>query len=211
LKRASWGAIFGGTFTALAIMTVLGTFGIAIGLATVDPASGDTPSAQTFSITGGIWWLVSGIVALFSGAWVTGRLAGLRRQQEGALHGIVTWGLATVVTMALMTSAIGGLVSGGMRIMGTGLTVASDYQNLQPIAGSTVEQKIDQMIDTVQQSEQNAQIRADARRVAEATASALSQAAFWVFFYLLATAIASGVGGYLGAPRSDAPLPPPLC
>lgn len=125
LKRASWGAIFGGAFIALAAMVLLGALGVAVGASTIDPAEDGSPSVSALGLGAAIWWLISGILALFAGGWVAGRLSGLRRRAEGTLHGLVTWGLYTAVAMVVTTSVVGALVSGGMRVIGAGASVAA--------------------------------------------------------------------------------------
>lgn len=123
LKRVSWGAIFGGTFISLAIMVLLGSLGIAIGATTIDPQTGDTPSARAFGIGAGIWWIGTSVLALFGGGWAAGRLAGPRRPLESTLHGVVTWSFTTTIAVALMTTAVGSMVSGAMRVLGAASSV----------------------------------------------------------------------------------------
>jgi hypothetical protein len=137
LKRVSWGAIFGGTFISLAIMVLLGSLGIAIGATTIDPATGETPSARAFGIGAGIWWIGSSVLALFGGGWAAGRLAGPRRLLESTLHGLVTWSFTTTIAVALMTTAVGSMVSGAMRVLGTASTLV-----VQAATGSDAEDKV---------------------------------------------------------------------
>ena len=122
LKRVSWGAIFGGTFMALAVMVLLGSLGLAVGATSIDPQTGETPTMRAFGIGAGIWWLVSGGLALFSGAWAASRLAGPRRQLESTLHGLVTWSFTTTLAVVLMSTVVGSLVSGAMRALGIAAT-----------------------------------------------------------------------------------------
>ncbi len=123
LKRVSWGAIFGGTFIALAIMVLLGSLGIAIGATTIDPQTGETPSARAFGIGAGIWWIATSALALFGGGWAAGRLAGPRRPLESTLHGVVTWSFTATIVVALMTTAVGSMVSGAMRVLGAASSI----------------------------------------------------------------------------------------
>lgn len=123
LKRVSWGAIFGGTFIALAIMVLLGSLGIAIGATTIDPQTGETPSARAFGIGAGIWWIATSALALFGGGWAAGRLAGPRRMLESTLHGVVTWSFTATIVVALMTTAVGSMVSGAMRVLGAASSI----------------------------------------------------------------------------------------
>lgn len=124
VNRVSWGAIFGGATIAIATIMVLETLGVAIGATTIDPGSGDTPSAKSLGIGAGIWWIVSGVLAIFVGSWVAARLAGVRRQLEGPLHGLVAWGITAIATMVIMTTMIAMLVSGAFRVAGTTARVA---------------------------------------------------------------------------------------
>lgn len=123
LKRVSWGAIFGGTFISLAIMVLLGSLGIAIGATTIDPQTGETPSARAFGIGAGIWWIATSALALFGGGWAAGRLAGPRRPLESTLHGVVTWSFTATIVVALMTTAVGSMVSGAMRVLGAASSI----------------------------------------------------------------------------------------
>jgi hypothetical protein len=118
LKRVSWGAIFGGTFISLAVMVLLGSLGLAVGATTIDPQTGETPSLRAFGIGAGIWWLVNGGLALFAGAWAASKLAGPRRRLESTLHGLVTWSFTTTLAVILMSTVVGSMISGAMRVLG---------------------------------------------------------------------------------------------
>ena len=79
--------------------------------------SGSTPSASSFGIGAGIWWVLSSCIALFAGGYVAAWLAGNEIKFDGLLHGLVTWGIATIFTVYLLTSAIGGIIGGGFSAM----------------------------------------------------------------------------------------------
>ena len=118
-RRTAWGAIFAGVAIALGTMILLELLGLGIGLATIDPASGDTPSGTTLGIGAAVWWLAVTVIALFAGGWVAGRLGGFARRENGALHGLVVWGLATVLMFTLALSAVGRLVGGAFGALGS--------------------------------------------------------------------------------------------
>jgi hypothetical protein len=46
-------------------------------------------------------------------------LAGIEIRFDGVLHGLVTWGIATLLTLLLLTSAIGGIIGGGFSALGS--------------------------------------------------------------------------------------------
>src|SRR4051794_33491551 len=114
LKRISWAAIFAGLIIALVSQLVLSVLGVSIGATAVNPLTADQSSGQALGIGAGIWLIVSTIISLFLGGWVAGRMAGFTR--EGALHGLVTWGAATLLTVLLLTSAAGGILSGAGQL-----------------------------------------------------------------------------------------------
>jgi hypothetical protein len=98
--RISWGAIF-----ALATQLVLTLIGTAVGLATLNPATGENPSGTTLGIGAGVWLVISSLVSLFLGGYVAGRLGGTF---NGWLHGLATWATVTMLTILLLTTAAGG-------------------------------------------------------------------------------------------------------
>ncbi len=76
-NRVSWGAILAGVVAALVVQLLLNILGVGIGASAVDAANtADNPSASGFSLTAGIWWTLSGIIASFAGGIVAGRLCG---------------------------------------------------------------------------------------------------------------------------------------
>lgn len=129
LNKVSWGAIFAGVVVALVTQVLLSMLGVGIGIATLDPATGDNPAASTFSIGAGLWYVVSGIVASFLGGYVAARMSGKTLATTGALHGLTTWAFTTLLVLYLLTSAVGSLVGGAFSgvasaVGGIGSTVA---------------------------------------------------------------------------------------
>lgn len=118
-RRISWAAIFGGVILALAVQLVLSLLGAGIGLGTVSTNAGDTPSASSLGIGAGIWWVISSCLAIAAGGYVAAWLAGIEIRFDGVLHGLITWGITTLVTFWLLTSAIGGIIGGGFSALGT--------------------------------------------------------------------------------------------
>ena len=74
--RISWGAIFAGAIIALATQLVLTLIGTAVGLATLNPETGQNPSGTTLGIGAGVWLVISSLVSLFLGGYIAGRLGG---------------------------------------------------------------------------------------------------------------------------------------
>lgn len=112
INRVSWGAIFAGVVVALVVQVLLTMLGVGVGVATLDPGAGDNPAVSTFSIVTGIWYVLSGILAAFSGGYIAARMSGKTVATTGALHGLTTWAFTTLLMLYLLSTAVGGIVGG---------------------------------------------------------------------------------------------------
>jgi hypothetical protein len=65
VKRISWAAVFAGVILAMVVQLLLSMLGTGIGMSTVDPLQGETPSGRALGLGAGIWWAVSSLIALF--------------------------------------------------------------------------------------------------------------------------------------------------
>ncbi len=117
-RRISWAAIFGGVILVVAVQLLWSLLGAGIGLDTVNTNAGTTPAASSLGISAGAWWVVSSVIALLFGGYAAGWMAGIESRWDGVLHGLVTWGIATLLTVYLLSSAIGGIVGGGASALG---------------------------------------------------------------------------------------------
>ena len=111
-RRVSWGAVFAGVIIVLAVQLLLSMLGLGIGLSTVNPTEGGTPNASSLGIGAAAWWGISYLIALLAGGYVAARLAPSRLSFDGALHGLLTWAFALLVTFYLLTTAVGGVIGG---------------------------------------------------------------------------------------------------
>nr|WP_245195749.1 PhnA-like protein [Aureimonas populi] len=129
INKVSWGAIFAGVAVALIVQVLLTMLGMGIGIATLDPGTVDNPAASTFSIAAGIWYVVSGLVAAFIGGYIAARMSGKTVATTGALHGLTTWAVTTLIVLYLLTSSVGALIGGvfsgvASAVGGLGSTIA---------------------------------------------------------------------------------------
>lgn len=143
--RISWGAVFAGAIIALATQIVLALIGMAIGLATLNPATGDSPSGTALGTGAAIWLVISSLISLFVGGYIAARLAG---RFNGWLHGLVTWGTLTLLTLMLLTTAAGQLIGAASGL--TNFAVSnSDKTSRLPAA---LQQPIEQLKNQASQS-----------------------------------------------------------
>lgn len=92
--KVSWGAIWSGVMVTLGMETLFIAFGLFI-----DGALGGSDS---WSIA---WYLVTMCVSFYIGAHSAARLSNIADKDISVLHGLSTWGLATLATLL-----IGGMV-----------------------------------------------------------------------------------------------------
>ncbi len=119
-SRISWGAVLAGGIVAVAVGAMLNILGLAIGATTIDPvAVGDTPSASTFGIAGGIWLLVANLIGLAVGGYVAARLSGTADDTDGVLHGLSVWAIGFLISAVLLGNAAAGAAGGISRMVGS--------------------------------------------------------------------------------------------
>ncbi len=194
-RQIAWSAIFAGTVVALVVMLVLNLLGFAIGALILDPQTGDNLSG--LGIGAGIWSLVATLIALFFGGWVAGRVAGNPDRGSSTLHGVVTWGLFSLVAVSMMASAAGGLVGGALGVVGKTLSVAgSNPQITQQVQGEAQQQQAEPGVIISQQ--QIDELGAKAGVIGNQAADVVAGAAFWAFAALLLGGILAAIGGRVG-------------
>src|SRR5437899_10951070 len=110
-RRVSWGAIFAGLFVTIVIQLLFTLLGLATGLVTVNPAS-DPNAARHIALGAGIWLLVTGLISIWVGSCIAGRLCGGPLRSDGLIHGLVTWSVSTCATMFLLATTAGALLGG---------------------------------------------------------------------------------------------------
>ncbi|MEX0772149.1 MAG: hypothetical protein WEB89_04455 [Balneolales bacterium] len=127
ISKVSWGAIFAGALVAIVVQMVLSMLGLAIGAFAVDPTAG----MEGLGIGAAIWWIVTALISLFTGAWVAGRMASISNSFEGMMHGIIVWCVATFVGFMLITTTIGQIMSGAFGIVGQSISLAGEVAGPQ--------------------------------------------------------------------------------
>jgi hypothetical protein len=130
------------------ILLILGT---GLGLSSVSPFSGQGAGATAFGVSTILWLSFTQLAASGIGGYLAGRLrthwAGAQADEvyfRDTAHGFLAWGVATLLTAALLSLVIGSIVSGGAQAAAsvagtatTGATVATAAQTRTEGSGST--------------------------------------------------------------------------
>lgn len=140
-----WAAILAGTVVAVAISTLMTTFGAAIGLSATSPYEGEGISATALGIATAIYvvWVV--VSSFLAGGYLAGRLRRSipdtnehEREMRDGSHGLVVWALGAILLAWLATSSVTGAVKAGAQAAttaasGAGEVLKSVTQNTNPI------------------------------------------------------------------------------
>ena len=121
--RISWGAIFAGAVMALVSQLAFSLLGFGLGASAANLYS-DNPVGG-LGMGAAIWTLLSVLISLFTGGYVAGRLAGMPRKQDSMLHGLVTFGLTSLLGFYLLTSGLGSLIGGAGSLVSSVVSKAT--------------------------------------------------------------------------------------
>ncbi len=113
-----WSAVLAGVAVGISVQLVLTLLGIASGLSMTSVEQAEAPGTGTL-----IWAGISMLISALVGAYVAGRMSGLKRKTDGILHGVVSWAVTTLLFVVLATSAGGSLLSGLFSGIGQGANV----------------------------------------------------------------------------------------
>jgi hypothetical protein len=125
-SAVSWAAILAGAAAAASLSLILLMLGVGFGLSSVSPWSQQGVSATTLGVGAIVWISLTQVLASGMGGYLAGRLRSkwLETPSEevyfrDTAHGFLAWAVATLVTAALLTSAIGSIVGGGVQAAST--------------------------------------------------------------------------------------------
>jgi hypothetical protein len=122
VSAVSWAAILAGASAVAALSLILLLLGAGLGLSSVSPWAHKGISASTFGLSTIVWLAATQIIAAGMGGYLTGRLrvrwADVQADEvyfRDTAHGFLAWAVASLATAALLASAIGSIVNGGVQ------------------------------------------------------------------------------------------------
>lgn len=137
-----WGAVLAGLTTAVGLDVFFAEVGLALNLGIIDR----NDSGGAIAVANGIAWVITGLVALFVGAWVAGRMATARTQLEGGLHGLAVWGAGAAAAVLLAIGSVGVAGSGMLSLVGDGLTSAAAVVQVAEPKWDSIKAELDQAV-----------------------------------------------------------------
>ena len=196
ISRVSWGAVWAGFMIALGMEALLSLFGLFVGFGMFNWKAAN-PGAGIAAWTT-IWYFVTVGWSMFFGAWCAARLSGNPVREAGILHGITTWGLTTIVSIAVLALGSWSALRTGVDVLSTAAIATAQ------VAPSAINQTPpSQLSQTERQAGQTmTQLQQNAGPAAQATAHAISKVALGGWIGLLIGFITAILGGLAGLPRS---------
>ncbi len=99
----NWGAIWAGMFTFAAIWSIFGLLGMAIFVSNANPNAAAPVTGQNWGISA--WSIILTTIAMYVAGRVTARLSMSPNRVDGAIHGMVMFGLSVVGTIIIVSVA----------------------------------------------------------------------------------------------------------
>lgn len=189
--RIRWGPILGGIATAVAVMLVLGSLGLAVGLSAFKPGT----SATKWSTGAGIWGGLTALFAFFCGGWAAAKASAVGGTGSGLLNGFVT-GAATLALIVVLA------VSGVTNVLGFVGSNASAIAAVTTEAAASTGQ-LPQAQQQAQQTANQVQNAASNSSNQQAAYNAAKDGAWGTFVAFILLLILATIGGWVGANRRE--------
>lgn len=103
-----WGPIFAGLVVALSSQLILSSLGAAIGLSSIAGSNAPRSDAGDIGSAVGIWSIISLLISLFIGGWVTARACGPMNRSTALLNGAILWATTLAFSAWLLSSGVSG-------------------------------------------------------------------------------------------------------
>ena len=162
--QVRWGPIIAGLVIAVSTQLVLSAFGAAIGLTSIGDSGAPRSEAPGVGTNIGIWAIISLLLSLFLGGWVTGRSSGRMSRSTALLNGAILWASTLALSAWLLSSGVSGAF--GVAAANAG-NIANQVQQNAPInvvPGTSVQPNAQTGTPTIS-AQQTREIAANAAKV----------------------------------------------
>lgn len=129
--RVRWGPIIAGLVVAISTQLVLSGIGAAIGLTGLANSGAPRSDALGTGTAVGIWSIISLLIALFLGGWITARACGPMTRNTALLNGAILWATTLAISAWLVSSGVSGAF--GVVASNAGEIVTQAQQGTTPV------------------------------------------------------------------------------
>lgn len=112
IARFSWSAVVVAVLVGSVLQLMFALIGFSLGLAAAGPTQGQVMTASDLPAAALTWWFVTSLLALAAAGVIVGRLSPNTGLVGSALQGAAVWAIATIIALALTTTAIGSALTG---------------------------------------------------------------------------------------------------
>ncbi len=133
--RVRWGPILAGLAIALSTQLVLSAIGAAIGSNNIAGSDAPRSDAGNVGTAVGVWSIISLLISLFVGGWMTSRTCGPMNRNTALLNGAILWAATLAVSAWLLSSGVSGAF--GVVASNAGATINQAQQNGVNIPANT--------------------------------------------------------------------------
>ena len=140
-SAVSWAAIAAGAAAGAALSLILLILGVGLGLSSVSPWAREGISAASFGVSTIVWLTLTQFLSSAMGGYLAGRLRTKWTDSDtdeiyfrDTAHGFLAWAVASLATAALLTSAIGSILNGGIQ---AGASVVGGVANTATLAAGS--------------------------------------------------------------------------
>ena len=156
-RYLEWSPIVVGTLGTLAILTVLMTFGAALGLSVTSAQPYAGMSAKAVGLLGGAYAVIAHVLSFCAGGYLAGRMrtpwvtsdAGESQFRDGG-YGFAVWALGVVLAAVLATSGVAGVVRSAVSATSTvaaaGVAGAAANSALPQVSMAPVDYAVDRIL-----------------------------------------------------------------
>lgn len=125
--RVRWGPILAGLAIALSTQLVLSAIGAAIGSNNIAGSDAPRSDAGGVGTAVGVWSVISLLISLFVGGWMTARTCGPMNRNTALLNGAILWAATLAVSAWLLSSGVSGAF--GVAASNAGAAINQAQQN----------------------------------------------------------------------------------
>jgi hypothetical protein len=101
-SRIHWSAVIAGIFAAMAAMAILSVLGLAVGL-----TAAEVRGYGGYAWGTGVWGVAVALISFCFGGWFAARVAGVHRDSNATLNGVMVWIVAIPLMLLFYSGTIG--------------------------------------------------------------------------------------------------------